>query len=262
MLVTSNFSFSHSVFKRLVLQTHKNKGLFGKGLIFPQTIPGLHDPTFKKPSENIVENGENAGIFSFFHKVFLPCWDRNHHLTLSQKTNFRLFLTERVCRWQFWIWQKWQKVLQMGGKHCGKRRNCLPRAISPFPALFSKDLYCIYVKTRVCLGNAYATFNMLSANLFNLFKVRILSFEKELITFTCKFQPRPGGSVVSVLDLWPGGCEFNPRLRQLFFPAYFRLSPLQKHVRKVVSGFGKKSVSTGVRKPGNTYASPTAMIWP
>ena len=42
---------------------------------------------------------------------------------------------------------------------------------------------------------------------------------------------------------------------------YFRLSPVQKHVRKVVGGFGKKScVSTGVRKPGNTYASPTAMI--
>ena len=34
-----------------------------------------------------------------------------------------------------------------------------------------------------------------------------------------------------------------------------------KHVRKVFSGVGKKScVSTGVRKPGNTYASPTAMI--
>ena len=48
---------------------------------------------------------------------------------------------------------------------------------------------------------------------------------------------------------------------RLFFSAYFRLSPLQKHVRKVVGGFGKKScVSTGVRKPGNTYASPTAMI--
>ena len=28
----SNFSFTHSVFKRLVLQTHKNQGLFGKGL--------------------------------------------------------------------------------------------------------------------------------------------------------------------------------------------------------------------------------------
>ena len=32
LLVTSNFSFSHSVLKRLVLQTRKNQGLFGKGL--------------------------------------------------------------------------------------------------------------------------------------------------------------------------------------------------------------------------------------
>ena len=30
MLVTSNFSFSHSVVRRLVLQTRKNQGLFGK----------------------------------------------------------------------------------------------------------------------------------------------------------------------------------------------------------------------------------------
>ena len=34
----------------------------------------------------------------------------------------------------------------MGRKHCGKRRNCSLRAISPFPTVFSKDL-----KTRVCL---------------------------------------------------------------------------------------------------------------
>ena len=73
--------------------------------------------------------------------------------------------------------------------------------------------------------------------------------------------PRLGGSVVSVSDSWPAGCEFDPWLRRLFFLAYFRLSPLQKHVKKVVGSFGKKSrVSTGVRKPGNTYASPTAMI--
>ena len=32
LLVTSNFSFSHSVFKRPLLQTHKNQGLFGKRL--------------------------------------------------------------------------------------------------------------------------------------------------------------------------------------------------------------------------------------
>ena len=33
LLDSSNFSFSHSVFKRLVLQTRKSQGLFGKGLI-------------------------------------------------------------------------------------------------------------------------------------------------------------------------------------------------------------------------------------
>ena len=32
LLVTSNFSFSYSVFERLVLRTRKNQGLFGKGL--------------------------------------------------------------------------------------------------------------------------------------------------------------------------------------------------------------------------------------
>ena len=66
--------------------------------------------------------------------------------------------------------------------------------------------------------------------------------------------------MVSVSDSWPGGCEFDPQLRRTFFPAYFRVPPLQKHVRKVVGGFGKNScVSTCGRKLGNTYASPTAM---
>ena len=61
---------------------------------------------------------------------------------------------------------------------------------------------------------------------------------------------RRGGSVMSVSDSWPVGCEFDPRLRRTFFLSYFRLLPLQKHVRKV-GGFGTKScVSTGVRKPG------------
>ena len=29
----------------------------------------------------------------------------------------------------------------MGRKHCGKRRNCSLRAISPFPTVFSRDSY-------------------------------------------------------------------------------------------------------------------------
>ena len=74
------------------------------------------------------------------------------NLTLSQSTTFRHFQTERVCRQKFQVYWKWQKALQTGWKHCGKRRNCSLQAISPFPTTFSKDLYCRHVKTRACLG--------------------------------------------------------------------------------------------------------------
>ena len=60
LLVTSKFSFSHSVFKRLVLQTRKNLGLFGKGLILnPEhyVIGTLDQKTF----ENILGKRENVG---------------------------------------------------------------------------------------------------------------------------------------------------------------------------------------------------------
>ena len=73
-------------------------------------------------------------------------------LTLSQTTNFTLFQTERVCRRQFQIWWKWQKLLKICRKHCGKRRNCSLRAISPFPSVFSKDLYCRQVKAKAFFG--------------------------------------------------------------------------------------------------------------
>ena len=39
LLVTSNFSFSHCVFKRLILQTGKNQGLFVKGLTTLNPFP-------------------------------------------------------------------------------------------------------------------------------------------------------------------------------------------------------------------------------
>ena len=59
-------------------------------------------------------------------------------LTHYQTTNFRLFQTERVCRQQFQIWWKWQKVIQTGRKHCGKRRNCL---FLLFPQCFQKACF-------------------------------------------------------------------------------------------------------------------------
>ena len=51
LLVTSNFSFSHSVFKRLVQQTHKNQGLFGKGLSFSKGINSIPSNKFQDSSK-------------------------------------------------------------------------------------------------------------------------------------------------------------------------------------------------------------------
>ena len=41
-IVTSNFSFSHFVFERFSVQTHKNQGLFGKGLNFNHFCDKFH----------------------------------------------------------------------------------------------------------------------------------------------------------------------------------------------------------------------------
>ena len=51
-------------------------------------------------------------------------------------TNFRLF----------GISCEWQTVLQMGRKHCRKKEKLLNKAISPFPTVFSKDLYSLNIK--------------------------------------------------------------------------------------------------------------------
>ena len=45
-------------------------------------------------------------------------------LTLSQMTNFRLFQIESVADNNFKFDENGKSVLQMGRKHCGKRRNC------------------------------------------------------------------------------------------------------------------------------------------
>ena len=64
--------------------------------------------------------------------------------------------------------------------------------------------------------------------------------------WTILLLPHPVGSVVTVSDSWPGGCEFDPRLKPLASAEAWE---------KVVGGFGKKSsVWTGVRKRGNTLS--------
>ena len=39
-----------------------------------------------------------------------------------------------------------------GRKHCGKRRNCWLRAISPFPTVLYKDLHRRHVKPGLVCG--------------------------------------------------------------------------------------------------------------
>ena len=36
------------------------------------------------------------------------------------------------------IWTNGDTIICLSRKHCGKRRNCSLRAISPFPTMFSK----------------------------------------------------------------------------------------------------------------------------
>ena len=78
---------------------------------------------------------------------------------------------------------------------------------------------------------------------------------KEIVIF-CNLST--DGSVVSVSYSWPCGCEFDIRLRRTLFPAYFRLSPLLKNVRKVVGGvkpWNIQSYSNGIE---NIFAN---VLW-
>ena len=161
LLVTSNFSFSHSVFKRLVSQGCQKVSLCGNGL----TSKVLFELTIWVPKPRIVEHSNS--MFYIANRQFLAPLVKSQQaffLTLYssfvslcvlshyQKTNFRLFQTEIVCRRQFQIRRKWKKVIQTGRKHCRKRRNCSLPAISSFPTVFSKGLFSRGVKVSLC-GN-------------------------------------------------------------------------------------------------------------
>ena len=83
--------------------------------------------------------------------IFYLC-SKSTDLTHYQTTNFRLFRIERLCRRQIQIWQEWQKVIQASRMHCGKRRNCSLRAISPFPSVLKRLVSQGCQKVSLC-GN-------------------------------------------------------------------------------------------------------------
>ena len=78
-------------------------------------------------------------------------------LTHYQTTNFGLFQTERVCRRQFQIWQKWQKVIQMGRKHYGKKEKLLITSNFSFShSVFKRLVSQGHEKVSLC-GNGLST---------------------------------------------------------------------------------------------------------
>ena len=89
----SNFSFSHSVFKRLVLHTRKNQGLFGKGL---KTSRRGHTFVFQ------VEHYNNECLCAYHTLLFYL--ERSKSIRLSRlllilyKT-FKNVSTSTIARW-------------------------------------------------------------------------------------------------------------------------------------------------------------------
>ena len=114
------------------------------GLIFnPQCLLPYYRLWLKQPWNRNVQ-------------AFFLAWKRStclfSCLTHYQSTHFRLFQIERLCRWQFKILRKWQNVIHTSRKHCGKRRNCSSRAISPFPSVFKRLVSQWHQKVSLC-GN-------------------------------------------------------------------------------------------------------------
>ena len=90
LLVTSNFSFSHSVFKKLELKTSKNQGFFGK-----------EKQLWEKEKLLVTSN------FSFFHSVFYT----------FRELSAIFIQCEIVCK-LFSVWKSlkfaiWEKVIGM-----------------------------------------------------------------------------------------------------------------------------------------------------
>ena len=74
-------------------------------------------------------------------------------LIISQTTNFRPFQTERFADDNFKFDQNGRKLQIWLENTAEKKEKLLLQAISPFPEVFSKDLYCRHVKNTACFPN-------------------------------------------------------------------------------------------------------------
>ena len=144
------------------------------------------------------------------------------------------------------------------GKHCGKRRNSSSQAISPFPTVFFTLLEnCLpFHQIQNCLLQTLSGLEESKIFLGERVKVLVIAVSLFLVPY------RPGwlsGECVRLMTWW---LWVRSQVEATFLSGVF--SPLTSAEACEKSSrwlWKKSSVSTGVRKPGNTYASPTAMIW-
>ena len=68
---------------------------------------------------------------------------------LTWYANFRFFKFSSKKHMMSKTWPNGDTVIWLSRKHCGKRRNCSSRAISPFPTMFSKAVCCWCVRMSI-----------------------------------------------------------------------------------------------------------------
>ena len=100
-------------------------------------------PVAKQPCVMQVMTQRKTAFWTFSNQVLVNLFLNDKSWTLPNSKSLQTTFSNLM---------KMTKVLKMGRKHCGKRRNCSLRAIFPFPTVFSKGLDCRHIKTRACLG--------------------------------------------------------------------------------------------------------------
>ena len=112
----------------------------------------------------------------------------------------------------------------------GKGENAGYQQFSPFSSMFSSVFFTGLLKVVIVWQRVKHLFSGRNVNfcpkpVHPIQKYRVFWTQHRLWSYPHRMQS-----------------EFDTRLRQTFFPAYFHPSPVQKHVRKLVAGFGKKVV--------------------
>ena len=109
-----------------------------------------------------------------------PSWSENIHPNLCGDmaermltTTYEISLFNSLTYEKFLDWSKLKaladekinnlitKILcEMDRKHCGKKRKCWLPAFSPFPTMFSRDLFFGVVKTRDYMAKGLKLFKI------------------------------------------------------------------------------------------------------